>query len=157
MRLVLTSLVLVIVSGNVLAEDDLLDRLGLGGLVAVTVAESEEVIGLGFASSIGIASVVGGFSTMNGGAPIHDCDDGGSGPPIDPESIDLDASLDASLSASLSACQDLNLEGLARLEGFVGALGFLEMSFSENVGGEYSLLSGSVSISSNSSSIGAVH
>ena len=149
MRLVITSLVLVIVSGNVLAEDDLLDRLGLGGLVAVTVAESEEVIGLGFASSIGIASVVGGISAMKGGVPIHDCDDGGSDPPIDPESIDLDA--------SLSACQVLNIEGLARLEGFVGTLGFLEISFSENVGGEYSLLSGSVSISSNSSSIGAVH
>ena len=109
-----------------MANDGLLEKLGLGGMQVVSDAEASQVRGQGFAYTSGFVE------------NEIDFDDG---------SFYL---------ADVDAFQELWLEGIASLAGALTAAANLDVDFSNDDNGDYWIYSGSVTIASATTVTGTV-
>lgn len=110
-----------------MANDGLLEKLGLGGMQVVSDAEASQVRGQGFAFTSGLVEIEIEF------------DDG---------SFYL---------ADIDGFQELWLEGISSLTGAMTAVGNLDVDFSNDDNGDYWIYGGSVTVGSATTVTGTVH
>ena len=110
-----------------MANDGLLEKLGLGGIQVVSDAEASQVRGQGFAYANGFVE------------SEIDFDDG------------------SFYFADIDAFQELWLEGISSLTGEMTAAGNLDVDFSDDDNGDYWIYGGEVTVGSATTVSGTVH